>query len=83
MIQALANCQYAKATDAFLEAVAKRTKGSKHWDYDLQDLIESARFLPPADLPRLEEFAAKLDQNYLDHFLEAIAPLRNKTVAMA
>jgi hypothetical protein len=76
IIEALSRCQYSKITDLFLTLVTKRTKGSKQWDYELQHLIESAQFLPPADLPRLEEFAANLDQNYVDHFLEAIAPLR-------
>lgn len=76
IIEALARCQYPKLTDLYLDLVAKGTKGSKRWDYDLQQLIETARYLPPADLPRLEEFAGKLDQNYQDHFLEAIAPLR-------
>src|SRR5262249_55096968 len=33
VIQALAVCKYAKLTDTFLEQVAKRTKGSKQWDY--------------------------------------------------
>jgi hypothetical protein len=76
VIDALARCQYPKLTDLYLDLVAKGTKGSKRWDYDLQQLLESARYLPPADLPRLEEFAAKLEQNYQDHFLEAIASLR-------
>ena len=76
IIEALARCQYPKLTDLYLDLVANGTKGSKRWDYDLQQLIETARYLPPADLPRLEEFAGKLDQNYQDHFLEAIAPLR-------
>ena len=79
VIEALARCQYPKLTDLYLNLVSKGTKGSKRWDYDLQQLIESARYLPPADLPRLEEFAGKLDQNYQDHFLEAIAPLRSPT----
>ncbi|HMP81755.1 MAG TPA: HEAT repeat domain-containing protein [Verrucomicrobiota bacterium] len=79
VIEALARCQYPKLTDLYLELVAKATKGSKRWDYDLQQLIETARYLPPTDLPRLEEFAGKLDQNYQDHFLEAIAPLRPTT----
>jgi hypothetical protein len=76
VIEALARCQYPKLTDLFLNLVAKGTTGSKRWDYELQQLIEGARHLPSADLPRLEEFAGKLDQNYQDHFLEAIAPLR-------
>lgn len=76
VIEALARCQYPKLTDLYLGLVAKGTKGSKRWDYELQQLIECARYLPPDALPRLEEFAGKLDQNYQDHFLEAIAPLR-------
>lgn len=76
IIHALARCKYAKVTDTYLEWVGKRTKGSKQWDYDLQQLIESARCLPPADLPRLEEFAANLDENYQEHFLVAIDSLR-------
>jgi len=76
VIEALARCQYPKLTDLYLDLVSKGTKGSKRWDYDLQQLIGTARYLPPADLSRLEEFAGKLDQNYQDHFLEAIAPLR-------
>lgn len=79
VIEALARCQYPKLTDLYLDLVAKGTKGSKRWDYDLQQLIETARYLPQTDLPRLEEFAGKLDQNYQDHFLEAIAPLRPTT----
>lgn len=76
IFEALARCQYAKLTDLYLNLVTKGTKGSKRWDYELQQLIDCARHLPPTDLPRLEEFAGKLDQNYQDHFLEAIAPLR-------
>jgi hypothetical protein len=83
IIQALANCQYAKVTDAFLSLVGKSTKGAKHFDYDLQMLFTSAKCLPPADLPKLDAFAARLDEKFMDHFLEAIAPLRNKTAATA
>ena len=76
IIQALANCRYAKVTDAFLELVVKSTKGAKYFDYDLQLLFASAKYLPAADLSKLDAFAAKLDEKFVDHFLEAIAPLR-------
>jgi hypothetical protein len=76
LIRALARCQYAKVTDAFLSLVAKKAKGAHYFDYDLQLLFESARHLPAADLPRLEAFVAKLDEKFADKFLEAIEPLR-------
>jgi hypothetical protein len=76
IIQGLANCQYAKVTDAFLDLVARSTKGAKYFDYDLQLLFASAKYLPAADLSKLDAFAAKLDEKFVDHFLEAIAPLR-------
>jgi hypothetical protein len=76
VIQALARCQYPKTTDVFLDLVAKKTKSAPYYDYDLQALFESARHLPAADLPRLDAFAAKLDEKFVDRFLEALAPLR-------
>jgi HEAT repeat protein len=81
IIRALARCQHPNVTKQFLDAVAKKTKGGRHVDYDLQLLFKSARHLPPADLPRLDEFAATLDEKLVDHFLEAIAPLRSVTPA--
>lgn len=74
--QALARCQYPKLTDVFLELVQKRAKIKKAYDYDLMSLFDCAQYLPPADLPKLDAFAAKLDEKYVDKFLEAIAPLR-------
>ena len=79
LIRALARCQYPKITDAFLDLVARKAKGTKYFDYELQLLFESARHLPAADLAKLDAFAAKLDEKFVDHFLEAIAPLRPTT----
>jgi len=75
-VQALVRCQYPKVTDYFLQLVAKKTKSVKYLDYELQFLFENARHLPPADLPKLDEFAAKLDEKFVDAFLVAIDPLR-------
>ncbi|PYJ55112.1 MAG: hypothetical protein DME24_25400 [Verrucomicrobia bacterium] len=82
-VRALARCQYPKVTDHFLGLVAKKTKGAKYVDYELEFLFENARHLPATDLPKLDAFAAKLDEKFVDHFLEAIAPLRNKPAAPA
>jgi hypothetical protein len=76
IIKALAHCKYPKVTEAFLNAVTARTKKAKFFDYDLQFLLRSARFLPPADLPQLDAYAATLDEKFVDKFLEAIQPLR-------
>lgn len=76
VVRALARCQYPKVTDFFLDLVAKKARPGKSRDYELQLLLESARYLPPADLPRLDAFAAKLDENFVDDFLVAISPLR-------
>lgn len=75
-VRALVRCQYPKVTEFFLALVAQRTKGAKHMDYELQLLLRNARHLPTADLPKLDAFAAKLDEKFVDHFLEALAPLR-------
>ena len=56
---------------------------TSYLDYELRFLLENARHLPAADLPKLDAFAAKLDEKFVDRFLEAIAPLRNKTAAPA
>lgn len=76
LIRALVRSEYPKVTDVFLGLVAKKTKGAKYLDYELQYLFESARHLPAAELPRLDAFAAKLDEKFMDSFLEAIGPLR-------
>ena len=78
-VRALVRCRYPKVTDYFLDLVTKKTKGAKHLDYELQFLLENARHLPAADLAKLDAFAAKLDEKFVDHFLEAIAPLRPTT----
>jgi hypothetical protein len=75
-VRALARCHYPQATDLFLEQVARKTKGAKYLDYEMQSLLANAKYLPAADLPKLDAFAAKLDEKFVDHFLEAIAPLR-------
>jgi len=82
-VRALVRCQYPKVTHYFLGLVAKKTKGAKYVDYELEFLFENARHLPATDLPKLDAFAAKLDEKFVDHFLEAIAPLRNKPAAPA
>jgi HEAT repeats len=76
MMEALARCQYSKITDVFLDQVTKRTKNAGAFHHEFQVLLNSARHLPATDLPRLEKFAAKLDEKYIDGFLEALAPLR-------
>ena len=75
-VRALVRCQYPKVTEHFLDLVARKTKGAKYLDYELQFLLENARHLPASDLPKLEAFAARLDEKFVDQFLEAIAPLR-------
>jgi hypothetical protein len=76
IIEALARCQYPQVTDAFLDLVARRIKNARYLDYEAMFLLESARHLPASDLPKLEAFAAKMDEKYVDSFLEAIEPLR-------
>lgn len=75
-VEVLGRCQYPKLTDTFLELVTKRIKGVKQIDYSLISLLNCARHLPVADLPKLDAFATKLDERFVDHFLEALAPLR-------
>src|SRR5438046_7919549 len=82
-VRSPARYQYPKGTDHLLGRVAKKTKGAKYVDYELEFLFENARHLPATDLPKLDAFAAKLDEKFVDHFLEAIAPLRNKPAAPA
>ena len=75
-VRALVHCQYPKVTDFFLDLIATKIKSAKYLDYELQFLFENARHLPAADLPKLDAFAAKLDEKFLDKYLEALAPLR-------
>ncbi len=76
IIEGLARCQYPQITDVFLDLVAKKTKGASHFNYRLQLMFGNARYLSAADLPKLDAFAAKLDEKFVDKFLEAIEPLR-------
>jgi hypothetical protein len=76
IFKTLARCKYPKVTETFLNAVTAKTKKVKAFNYDLHFLFNSARFLPPADLPQLDAFAANLDEKLVDKFLEAIQPLR-------
>jgi len=76
IIRALARCRYPKLTDVFLDVAAKKTKGAPYFDHDMQLLFQSARHLPASDLARLDAFAAKLDEKFVDKFLEALEPLR-------
>jgi hypothetical protein len=76
VVRALAQCGHPKITDLFLDLVTKKTKGANYFDYELQLLFQSARHLPPADLPKLDAFAAKLDEKFVDRYLLALEPLR-------
>lgn len=76
-IRALSWCKYPKLTDLFLELVAKATKGVRQINWATERLFESARNLPATDLPKLEGFAATLDEKFMEPFLEALAPLRS------
>ena len=75
-VQALARCQYPMAAEFFLEQVTRKTKGAQYLDYELQLLLGAAKHLPPSDLPKLDAFAAKLDEKFADAYLVAIEPLR-------
>jgi hypothetical protein len=81
IIKTLVRCQYPNVTDVFLNYVAKKTKGAKGIDYDLSFVIRSAKYLPVGDLPRLDDFATKLDEKFVDYFLEALQPLREAAQA--
>jgi hypothetical protein len=76
LVRALARCEYPHITDAFLGLVAKKTKGARYFDYDLQLLFQSAVHLPLVDLAKLDAFAANLDEKFVDKYLEALEPLR-------
>lgn len=76
VISSLVRCQYPKVTDVFLDLVSKKLKGAKHIDYETTLLLRNVRFLPASELPRLDEFATKLDEKFVDDFLEALQPLR-------
>ena len=75
-IRALVRCEYPKVTEHFLGLIEKKIKGGRNIDNETQWLLSNAQYLPKADLPQLDAFAAKLDERFVDSFLEAIAPLR-------
>lgn len=75
-VWALVRCQYSKVTEFFLALVTKKIKGAKYVDHELHSLLEDAKHLPSADLPKLDAYAATLDEKFMDAFLDAIAPLR-------
>jgi hypothetical protein len=75
-IWALAKCRYRKVTDLFLDLAGKATTGARQLNWATIQLFESAKHLPVADLPKLEAFAAKLDEKFVDQYLQALAPLR-------
>jgi hypothetical protein len=76
-VRALVRCQYPKVTDFFLDRVTRQVQGAKYLDSDLQSLFDSARLLPADDLPRLDAFAATLEEKFMERYLEALAPLRS------
>jgi hypothetical protein len=76
IVEALVRCEYPQTTDVLLDVIQKRTKGVSQFTYGLQMLFQSVRHLPPADLAKLDAFAAKLDEKLVDQYLEALAPLR-------
>src|SRR5262249_2032260 len=76
VFEALRRCQYAKLTDLFLAQIQKRTKKAQVIDWELRQLLDCARLLPVADLPKLDAFAGKLDEKFMDSYLEALGPLR-------
>jgi HEAT repeat protein len=76
IMEALARCQYPSLTDLFLKLVTSKAKKSGTNTYELHWLFETARHLPASDLPRLDAFAATLDEKLVDRFLEALGPLR-------
>jgi hypothetical protein len=78
-VQALVRCQHPKVTDFFLEQVTRKTKGAQYLDHELQIFLQAAKHLPPSDLPKLDQFATKLDEKFVDAFLVAIEPLRRPT----
>lgn len=78
-VHALARCQHPNTTDFFLEQLAKKARSAQYLDYELQTLLTTAKHLPQKDLPKLDAFAAKLDEKFVDAFLVAIDPLRRPT----
>jgi len=75
-VRGLVRCQYPKVTQFFLAQIATKIKGGNYQDYEFKSLLDAAQYLPKSDLPKLDEFAAKLDESFVDEFLVAINPLR-------
>lgn len=76
-IRALSWCRYPQLTEAFLEQVTRATRGVRQLSWATEKLFQSVRHLPAADLPKLEAFAATLDEKFMEPFLEALTPLRS------
>ncbi len=76
LMRALIHCRHPQSADVLLKLIAKKTKSAKYFDYEMQLLFENAQHLTAADLPKLDAFAAKLDEKFIDKYLEALAPLR-------
>jgi hypothetical protein len=76
IFQGLARCQHPALTDVLLDLAARKIKSARYLDYEIMSLFDCARQLPPADLPKLEAFAANLDEKFLGYFLQNLEPLR-------
>jgi hypothetical protein len=81
IIETLARCRHPEITDVFIEVVNKAMKRAKTHPWEAHSLLASAKYLPPQDLPKLETFAARLDEKFVDPLLEAIQPLRTAKTA--
>ena len=44
---------------------------------------KTSRYLATADLPRLDVFCAKLEENFVERLLETLGPLRQLSIASA
>jgi len=75
-IRALVRCRHPKLTDHYLSIYTRAGGKGKRPRFGHDYWTEAARFLPPADLPRLEAFAAGLDPAIAPAFLEGLEPLR-------
>jgi hypothetical protein len=76
IIEALARCKCPNLADIFTGLVAKKSRGAQHVDWELHQLLESVRYLPVSDLPKLDAFAATLSDKLVDKYLAALEPLR-------
>ena len=76
VIDALERCRYPKLTELFLDLITKKTKSKATLAWDMHLLLKCIRFLPPSDLPKLEQFVSTLDEKFIDDFVQALEPLR-------